>query len=201
MLLEPARFFRWSVAVVNDSLSGKLVVAAPGMDDPNFEHAVILMVEHHDEGALGLVLNRPTNTRVDEVWEQISSLPCPLDQALLRGGPCPGPLMLLHDRPTLAQVRVCPGVCFTTEEPMVQELLTEPAGPLSFFLGYAGWAAGQLENELSQGAWLVTHASSNIVFDPDADDGLWMRVITSIDRSLAMLAMNPRLIPTDPSMN
>lgn len=187
--------------VVNESLSGKLVVASPGMDDPNFSHAVILMVEHHDEGALGLVLNRPTDTRVDEVWDQISALPCPLDHALLRGGPCPGPLMLLHDRPSLAQVQVCPGVCFTTEEPMVQELLAEQADPLRFFLGYAGWGAGQLESELNQGTWLVAHANAKTVFDTDADDGLWMRVITGIDRSLAMLAMNPKLMPTDPSMN
>lgn len=186
---------------MSDSLSGKLVLASPTMDDPNFAHAVILMIEHSDDGALGLVLNRPTDTRVDEVWEQISSLPCPIDKRLLRGGPCPGPLMLLHDRPELAQVEVCKGVCFTTEEPMVQELVAEIASPLSFFLGYAGWDAGQLENELSQGAWLVAPANAQTVFDPDTDDGLWMRVITSIDRSIAMLAMNPNLMPNDPSMN
>lgn len=186
---------------MNDSLSGKLVIATPGMDDPNFAHAVILMVEHHAEGALGLVLNRPTDTRVDEVWGQISDLPCPIDQRLLRGGPCPGPLMLLHTRPRHAQVEVCRGVCFTTEEPMVAEIIAEPAEPISFFLGYAGWGPGQLENELSQGAWLVTKANAEVVFDPDPDDGLWMRVITGIDRSLAMLAMNPRIVPNDPSMN
>lgn len=186
---------------MNDSLTGKLMVATPGMDDPNFEHTVILMVEHHEQGALGLVLNRPTTTRIDEVWGQISDLPCTLDQALLRGGPCPGPLMLLHDRTEHAQVRVCEGVCFSTEQPLVEEVLSEQAGPIRFFLGYAGWGPGQLESELSQGTWLVTRASAQVVFDPDADDGLWMRVITSIDRALAMLAMNPRLMPIDPSMN
>ena len=186
---------------MNDSLSGKLVVASPVMDDPNFEHTVILMIEHHDEGALGLVLNRPTQTGVDEVWDQISVLPCTINQALRRGGPCPGPLMLLHNHPQLAQVEVCEGVCFTTEEPLVAEVLGEQAGPLGFYLGYAGWGPGQLEDELGQGAWLVTHADARTVFDPDADDGLWMRVITGIDRSLAMLAMNPNIMPSDPSMN
>lgn len=186
---------------MNESLTGKLVVAAPGMDDPSFERAVILMVEHHEEGAVGLVLNRPTDTRVDEVWEQISSLPCPLDQVLLRGGPCPGPLMLLHDRPSHAQAEICAGVCFTTEEPMVQELLSDASDPLRLFLGYAGWGPGQLEGELQQGAWLVTRAEAGIVFDPDADDGFWMRVISGIDRSIAMLAMNPKLMPSDPKMN
>ena len=141
--------------MVHDSLSGKLVVASPGMDDPNFAYAVILMVEHSDEGALGLVLNRPTETKVDEVWDQISVLPCPLDQVLLRGGPCPGPLMLLHNHQRHAQVEVCDGVCFTTEEPLVQDLISEQADPLRFFLGYAGWGPGQLEGELGQGSWLV----------------------------------------------
>ena len=171
------------------------------MDDPQFEHTVILMVEHNEEGALGLVLNRPTETRVEEVWDQISVVPCPTEQSLKRGGPCPGPLMLLHDRPHHAQIEVCNGVCFTTEEPLVAELLQDSPSRLSFFLGYAGWSAGQLESELTQGAWLVTPARREVVFDPDADDGLWMRVITGIDRSLAMLAMNPRLMPRDPSMN
>ena len=186
---------------LTDSLSGKLVVASPGMDDPNFRHAVILMVEHSEEGALGVVLNKGMDTRVDEVWDQVSSLPCPVDQALLRGGPCPGPLMLLHDKPEQAQVQVCQGVCFTTEAPRVEQLLLESARPLRFFLGYAGWGAGQLEDELDQSSWLVTPAHADVVFDPDPDDGLWMRVITGIDRALAMLAMNPKIMPSDPSMN
>ncbi|MEM6505639.1 MAG: YqgE/AlgH family protein [Planctomycetota bacterium] len=184
-----------------DSLSGSLVVASPTMDDPHFEHAVVLMVEHSDAGALGLVLNRPTQTPVDEVWGQLSVLPCPTDQPLLCGGPCDGPLMLLHDKPGHAQIEVCQGVCFTTDESTVREILSDPFDTVSFFVGYAGWGPGQLESELNRGGWLVTRANSGVVFDPDADDGLWMRVITGIDRSLAMLAMNPRLMPRDPSMN
>ena len=186
---------------LNDSLSGNLIVASPMMDDPSFAHAVILLVEHSSDGALGLVLNRPMQTRVDEVWEQVSMLPCPLDQAMLSGGPCDGPLMLLHNQAEFAQIEVCDGVCFTSEEPLVRELLSAQAAPLNFFLGYAGWGPGQLEDELNDGGWLVTRARAEVVFDPDADDGLWMRVITGIDRSLAMLAMNPKIMPRDPSMN
>lgn len=187
--------------MLHDSLSGSLIVASPSMDDPNFAYAVILMIEHSDDGAMGLVLNQPMATKVDEVWDQFSMLPCPVDQSLLRGGPCDGPLMLLHDRPEQSQVQVCKGVCFTADEPMVRGLLTEDPQAMRFFVGYAGWGPGQLEDELNQGGWLVTPASAAVVFDPDADDGLWMRVITGIDRSLAMLAMNPKLMPHDPSMN
>ncbi|XAM01644.1 YqgE/AlgH family protein [Phycisphaeraceae bacterium D3-23] len=193
-----------------DSLSGNLLVAAPAMDDPNFARAVILLVDHGDHGALGLVLNRPSQTKVDAVWDQISILPCPVDQWVRRGGPCPGPLMLLHDRPTHAQVEVCRGVCFSSEEALVTGAI-EPGGAdedddtpdtrLGFYVGYAGWEAGQLEAELTTGSWLVTQATPAVVFDEDADDGLWMRVITGIDRAIAMLAMNPKLIPHDPAMN
>ncbi|MGB0767010.1 MAG: YqgE/AlgH family protein [Phycisphaeraceae bacterium] len=184
-----------------DSLAGSLVVASPMMDDPNFEHAVILMIEHSDEGALGLVLNRAMETRVDEVWDQLSLQPCPVDQAMRCGGPCEGPLMMLHGSPDHAQIEVCKGVCFTSEEPMVRNLLSSAEGPLGFYLGYAGWGPGQIESELNRGGWLVTRARPEVVFDEDADDGLWMRVITGIDRSLAMLAMNPRIMPRDASMN
>jgi putative transcriptional regulator len=201
MLHEPAVLFVGDF-LVHDSLTGSLVVASPSMDDPHFEHAVILMIEHSDHGAMGLILNRPMSTTVDEVWDQLSVLPCPLDQQpLLQGGPCEGPLMLLHDRSDQAQIEVCRGVCFTTDEPMVRELLSDNPQAMRFFVGYAGWGPGQLESELNHGGWLVTKATANVVFDPDADDGLWMRVITSIDRSLAMLAMNPNLMPRDPSMN
>lgn len=176
-------------------------MASPSMDDPQFEHAVILMVEHSDDGAMGLILNHPMQTKVDEVWDQMSVLPCPVDQQLLCGGPCDGPLMLLHDQREQAQIEVCDGVCFTTDEMTVRELLTGDPDPMRFFIGYAGWGPGQLESELNRGGWLVTRAHANVVFDPDADDGLWMRVITGIDRSLAMLAMNPKIMPRDPSMN
>lgn len=184
-----------------DSLSGSLVVASPSMDDPQFEHSVILMVEHSDQGAMGLVINRPMPTKVDEVWDQVSVLPCPVDQSLMCGGPCEGPLMLLHDKPHQAQVEVCRGVCFTADEPMVRELLSDDPESMRYFVGYAGWGPGQIEDELGRGGWLVTQAHADVVFDPDADDGLWMRVITGIDRSIAMLAMNPKLMPRDPSMN
>jgi len=192
-----------------DSLAGKLLVAAPSMEDPNFARAVILMVQHGDEGALGLVLNRPSETKVDEVWDQISVLPCPVDQWVRQGGPCPGPLMLLHDRDEHAQVEVCAGVCFSSEEEFVTGVLGPDLGTgtgddaeaLGFYVGYAGWGGGQLEEELLTGSWLVTPATPDVVFDADADDGLWMRVITGIDRAIAMLAMNPKLIPHDPAMN
>ena len=184
-----------------DNLSGTLLLASPKMNDPNFARAVILMVEHNDEGALGLVLNKPMDTRVDEVWDQISLLPGPVDQHLYNGGPCPGPLMLLHNREPYAQVEICKGICFSTESDLVCDVVEGDDTDIGFYVGYAGWSAGQLEEELDAGAWLIAQASPEVVFDPQPGDELWMRVISGIDRAIAMLAMNPKIVPRDPSMN
>ncbi|MEM1354442.1 MAG: YqgE/AlgH family protein [Planctomycetota bacterium] len=187
-----------------ESLSGKLLVASPGMDDPNFARAVILMIEHHDEGALGLVLNRVMERRVEEVWEQITLEDCQVDEPLRFGGPCPGPVMMLHDRRDCAGVELAHGVCFSSEPEQVVAATGDPppsGRPRTYFASYSGWGSGQLESELDQGAWLVASASRDVVFDPDADDGLWMRVLASIDRAIAMLALNPNLVPRDPLMN
>ena len=184
-----------------DSLAGNLLIAAPTMQDPHFCRAVILMVDHGDSGALGLVLNKPSQTKVDAVWHQLSILPCPIDQWVRKGGPCPGPLMLLHDQPLLAQTEVCDGVCFSTEQDLVTGAIQEPGASLGFYVGYAGWDAGQLEEELGTGSWLVTRATPAVVFDNDAGDGLWMRVVAGMDRAIAMLAMNPHIVPHDPTMN
>ena len=187
-----------------DSLSGKLLVAAPGMDDPTFARAVILMVEHNDEGALGLVLNRVTQRALEEVWDQLTLEDCPVDAPLYNGGPCPGPVMMLHDCADHAGVELAGGVCFSTDPEQILRATGDAADagrPRTYFLSYSGWGPGQLESELDQGAWLIAPPSREVVFDPDADEGLWMRVITGIDRAIAMLALNPKLVPRDPSMN
>lgn len=184
-----------------DDLSGKLLVAAPGMDDPNFDRAVILMVEHNEGGALGLVLNRQMTSRVEEVWDQVTIQACPVDAALRKGGPCPGPVMLLHDEQEHAQIVFGEGLCFTAEPEQILAATESGDRPRVYFVGYAGWAPGQLEAEVDVGSWLVAAGRPETVFDEDADDGLWMRVIAGIDRALAMLALNPKIVPRDPSMN
>jgi len=184
-----------------DSLTGKLLLASPVMGDPTFARAVILMIEHSDLGAMGLVLNRPTETRVDDVWDQISILPCPIDESLRKGGPCEGPLMVLHSDAEDADVCVCDGVGFSTQTHKVTSVIEQPQRAMTFFVGYSGWGPGQLESELDTGSWLITQATPEVIFDRDCDDGLWMRTITRIDRAIATLAMNPKLMPHDASMN
>src|SRR5437764_733950 len=98
------------------SLQGQLLIASPKLLDPNFAQSVILMIQHNDEGALGLVLNRPLGMSVRSAWEQVSEIPCEIESPLLKGGPCEGPLMVVHTSAALSQVEVLPGVYFSTEK-------------------------------------------------------------------------------------
>src|ERR1700748_1927959 len=105
------------------SLQGYLLVASPKLLDPNFSRSVVLIVQHNDEGALGLVLNRPLDTTIDMVWDQVSQVPCLRDDPLHQGGPCEGTLMVLHGDPSLSPVQVLPGVYFNTEKESVEQLI------------------------------------------------------------------------------
>jgi len=78
------------------SLQGHLLIASPTLLDPNFRKSVVLLVQHNEEGAMGLVLNRPTETKLCEAWTQVAETDCASDASLNLGGPCEGPLMALH---------------------------------------------------------------------------------------------------------
>ncbi len=183
------------------SLQGKLLLAAPAMQDPNFARSVILVVKHDDEGALGLVLNRPTGAKVREAIDMESGATCVSDAVLLRGGPCDGPLMVLHGESELAQEMILPGVYFSVESDLVQELLGSEAEALRFFHGYAGWSAGQLDAEMSAGGWLCVDATSDIVFEQGMDTDSWSALLKQRGLEELKSQINPDLIPPDPTVN
>src|SRR4051794_32885483 len=131
------------------SLKGHLLIAAPQMLDPNFFRTVVLILQHGEQGALGVVLNRPTETSITDAWKQIDDEDvCEVKGLIHQGGPCEGPLMLVHDNRSFGNLEVIPGIYFSTERESVHELVTRNKGNLKFFVGYAGWSAGQLEREL-----------------------------------------------------
>ena len=182
------------------SLKGHFLIASPRLSDPNFARAVVLMVQHGDEGALGLIVNRPLETTIREVCEKVLDSPCGVEAALHQGGPCEGPLMVLHTRGGIAEgddVQVLPGVYFTAERGKIERLMGEdqPEEVRSkFFVGYAGWGAGQLEGELETGSWLTTRADSSQVFEPG--EKLWPKLTTALTAGI-----DPARIPDDPSVN
>ncbi len=181
------------------STQGQLLVATRKLLDPNFFHSVVLVVQHGEEGALGLILNRPTDIPVKRAWEQVNEIPCRDEGLLLRGGPCDGPLMVLHTRPEYAQVRVAEGVYFATDKESVERLVDDNVGPMRFFVGYSGWSPGQLDDELSDDGWVQVKADADTVFA--VPDQMWEKAFRAAARAAAPPWLNPKFIPDDPSLN
>jgi putative transcriptional regulator len=178
------------------SLAGQLLIASTQLLDPNFIHTVLIMVHHNDEGALGLILNRPSNTTVKDACLQVLGAECEVPGILQHGGPCEGPLMVVHPHETQSDTRILPNIFFTTDRAKIEWIMQhEPEGS-KYFVGYAGWSPGQLEAELKIGSWLIRPASPEDIFD--ADEDLWQILMTQITMGKYI---HPSKIPDDPSLN
>lgn len=177
-------------------LTGKLLIASARLVDPNFAQSVVLIVQHEENGALGLILNRPLETTIQQACEQALEMTCTIDDVLHQGGPCEGPLMVLHDQPAEGQVEVLPGVYFTTDKSEIESLLTRPDADTRFFVGYAGWAPGQLEAEMETGSWLTADPTRDHVFS-DAEK-LWQNLMAKLTVGRWI---DPNRMPDDPSVN
>lgn len=181
------------------SLQGHFLVASPHLRDPNFVGTVVLMVRHDENGALGVVLNRPAEKSLADLWQSVSETPCLNQGAVHLGGPVPGPLMAIHTREGLADVEICPGIYFAAEKDKLESLMEQPQDRLRVFVGHSGWAGGQLEGELKEGAWLTAPATLDLVFYDDAD--LWHKVTRQIGKSMLLDIVKPKHVPDDPGMN
>ncbi|MFJ8074649.1 YqgE/AlgH family protein [Streptomyces sp. NPDC096176] len=181
------------------SLTGRLLVAAPALADPNFDRAVVLLLDHDDEGSLGVVLNRPTPVVVEDILESWAALagepgvvfqggPVSLDSAL-------GVAVIPGDEGPLGWRRVYGAIGLVDLE-APPELLGGALGSLRIFAGYAGWGPGQLEDELLDGAWYVVESEPGDVSSPHPEN-LWRSVLRRQRNELAMFAT----YPDDPSLN
>jgi putative transcriptional regulator len=182
-----------------ESLEGQLLVAAPQLMDPNFARALVLLIQHSQEGALGVVVNRPLQKTIQELWREVGSAPCHSRLPVYLGGPVPGPLMSLHTRPALAEAEPVPGVFFAAKKQHLDELVLDEEPTYKVFVGHAGWGAGQLENELHQGAWRTMAATAEQVFS--TDDSLWETVFRELGHTLLKSIINVKELPPDPTVN
>ncbi len=107
-----------------DSLQGHLLLASEELVDPNFARAVVLLIEHNEQGALGVILNRPTSKTVRELWREVSQVPCESQRPVCLGGPVSGPVMALHTLPALAELEVVAGVYFAAKKQHLDELVS-----------------------------------------------------------------------------
>lgn len=182
------------------SLQGHLLVASPHLPDPNFYRSVVLIIEHHEEAAIGLILNRTSLSPLREVWQQISESPCSSDQNIGVGGPVDGPLMCIHAHPEFADHEITSGIFFASRRDELEHIVGQTEYPFRVFSGYSGWGAGQLDQELRVGGWLTVPAKCCHVFESD-ESTLWQRVTHTIGREITHSALRIRHQPEDASWN
>ncbi len=153
------------------NLTHHFLIAMPNMADPNFNGALTYICDHGEQGAMGVVVNRPIELDLSTLFEQIGlSLPERLQkQSVYFGGPVQTERgFVLHTPPQIfsSTLMVNEEVSLTTSKDVL-EAVSQGAGPNKFMvsLGYAGWAAGQLEEEIKQNAWLSVGADPHVIFD------------------------------------
>ena len=179
-----------------NSLQGQLLIASPGLHDPNFKRTVVLVTEHTDEGAAGLVLNRPSPASVAELVPQLEVL-AEDDEQVWLGGPVQQDAVLVLGEfvdPDDAAVPLFGSLGFPSlEEP---EVVVDATTRRRVFAGYAGWGAGQLEDELAREDWIVeaSHVDDAFTEQPDA---LWSDVLRRKGGIYELVAR----MPEDPSVN
>lgn len=181
------------------SLRGHFLVASPHLLDPNFVQTVVLLIQHNDEGALGVVLNRSTEKTVQELWEEIHEGHCENQLLLNLGGPVSGPLIALHTDAELGEMEVVPGLFFSADKGHLERLVDKAPLRMKMFIGHSGWGGGQLENELAQGAWFTAPASLEEVFREEQE--LWRSVSRKIGRQMLSSMLHIKDLPEDPSLN
>jgi putative transcriptional regulator len=181
-----------------DSLRGKLLLASPTMTDPNFSRAVVLIAEHTEDGAMGLVLNRPATTTVSEAVPDLAWLTDD-EASVYVGGPVAETAVIVlaeFDRPELAGAIVEGDLGFIGTDADEPEQLEDAVRRARVFAGHAGWGPGQLEDEIAEDAWIVEPPRRDEVFTVEPDE-LWASVLRRKGRRYALLST----MPPDPSLN
>ena len=179
-----------------ESLRGQLLVSSGGLFDPNFRHTVVLLGEHDENGALGVVLNRALNVTVGQTVPALADV-VPPETPLYQGGPVrPTSPVLLGEfaDPDSADLLVFGAIGF-----LVGDVSSDVRGRLlraRVFAGYAGWGPGQLEEEMAADSWILEPARPEDVFT-DEPDLLWSRVLDRKGEPYRRLSR----MPYDPSMN
>ncbi len=165
------------------SFEPMFLIAVPQMGDPNFAKSVVLVLQHDEEGTLGLIVNSPTNILLGRFAES-QGLTCHegLEKlAVFRGGPVDEERgWILHADESVEEKQVIqPGLFVSGTSETLKSMITKGARPFRLILGYAGWGAGQLEEEMVQGAWITAKVHPKYVFEIDPVH-TWKTILTDM---------------------
>ena len=174
---------------------GRLLVATPPLEDPHFDRTVVFVLEHHDDGAIGVVINRPSIESLDEPldrWIDLQSAP----SAVFSGGPVEENALIALAETTVVMLEgdehLSPilGTIASADLSADPALVAAEVRGVRVFRGYAGWGPGQLEVEIEAGAWLVLDSEPGDIFSSEPDE-LWRTVLRRQPGRLAWLADAP----------
>ena len=179
--------FRQPVQSLDRPRSASFLVAARGMQDPNFARTVVLLIDYDAQGAFGLIITRPTRHTLAEIWPEITGLEA---HAVFWGGPVfPNRLLfLLRSEQAPEEMRqVIPGVHLGSDELTLKRIIAEGRERFRTYAGYSGWAPGQLDNEIARGDWHLVPAERRFIFDTPPEE-VWDELIRSVDIQVVKLA-------------
>jgi putative transcriptional regulator len=180
----------------HSSLKGSLLIAAPTLLDPNFRRTVVLLLEHTPEGAIGVVLNRPSDTEAREAVPDLRAVLLD-DEPIFLGGPVqPETVIALADHNDEPQDGAICGSIASLEFAEDPDQLHEAVHRARVFAGYAGWATGQLEDEIEEEAWFTEPATPADIFST-APERLWSAVLERMGDPFRLIAR----MPEDPRVN
>lgn len=182
---------------MEESLSGQLLLASPALHDPNFRRTVVLIGAHSAEGAMGVVLNRPSVVTVGEAVPQLEPA-LDVQETVYVGGPVqPNAIVFLAEflDPESAGLLVLGRIGFPAPDTEIDDL-AEATARRRVFAGYAGWGGGQLDAELQSGDWIAHPASPDDVFTEEPEE-LWSTVLARKGGAYVLVAR----MPPDPSLN
>ena len=187
-----------------ESIKGKALVASPYLTERNFLRSVVYILRHDEEGAFGLILNRPTNVCVGDLLERCLGRPIENSQPIYSGGPVDGPLLVVHNGTQHAdetKSEFCEdlGLYIATNQEVVADIWQKNDCLYRCFDGYSGWTEGQLELELQAGGWLVWDTPPETVFDDP--EPMWKRAVQQIGREILSVKIDDSRIPLDPAAN
>jgi putative transcriptional regulator len=180
---------------VVESLQSQLLISSPTLVDPNFRRTVVLLTSHDENGAMGLVLTRPSSVLVVDVVPELAGLPG-LDDVVYSGGPVQPEVFVAlaqFDDVEDAAGPVVGNVGFVAAGTVPDDLAVQR---MRIFAGYAGWSAGQIEAELEESSWILARAEPDDAFATDPDE-LWRTVLNRKGGGYALIAA----MPFDPSLN
>ena len=180
------------------NLTNQFLIAMPGMADPTFAGSVVFLCEHTEKGALGLVINKPVDIKLKNLFEKVElelHRDDIADTPVYFGGPVQTERgFVLHERvgadasPYNSTLSIAGGQLEMTTSKDVLEAVAEGAGPkkLLVTLGYSGWGAGQLEDEISRNGWLTVDADPRVIFDTPTEQ--------RYEKAVSLLGIDPHML-------